>query len=202
MRFSTRAKPQGDRTHLTRGERPAPLLEVLSQRQPERHTGVGFELVLDPVVPQMAEQLVEVVDLPVQGGVGLRGGLQGPGPGQGLTVQVGYISPAPAVFLSPAPVVEYSSPVMAVFQTPAPVGGVHKQEDGDGLLQNIVEDLGKESRRGLRNGLREFSKVNNERALDVGALRRGTFKVRKQKVPEGCPDVIVRENSNEVDIES
>ena len=27
----------------------------------QRHTGVGFGLVLDPVVPQIAEQLVEVV---------------------------------------------------------------------------------------------------------------------------------------------
>ena len=50
----------------------------------------------------------------------------------------------------------------------------NQQEDGDGLLQNIVKDLGKESRRGLTDGLREFIKVDNERALGVGALRRGT----------------------------
>ena len=49
----------------------------------------------------------------------------------------------------------------------------NQQEDGDGLLQNIVKDLGKESRRGLTDGVREFIKVDNERALDVGALRRG-----------------------------
>ena len=47
----------------------------------------------------------------------------------------------------------------------------NQQENGDGLLRNIVKDLGKETRRGLTD-------VDNERALDVGALRRGkgTFK--------------------------
>ena len=43
----------------------------------------------------------------------------------------------------------------------------NQQEDGDGLLQNIVKNLGKESRRGLTGGLREFIKVDNERALDI-----------------------------------
>ena len=58
----------------------------------------------------------------------------------------------------------------------------------------------KESRKGLTNGLREFIKVDNERALDVGYLSRGTgtFQVRKPKVPEGCPEVIVRENADEL----
>ena len=72
----------------------------------------------------------------------------------------------------------------------------NQQEDGDGLLQNIVKNLGKESRRGLTDGLREFIKVDNERALDVGALRRGTgtFQVRKPKALEGGSDVIVRES--------
>ena len=80
----------------------------------------------------------------------------------------------------------------------------NQQEDGDGLLQNIVKDLGKESRRGLTDGLREFVKVDNERALDVGALRRGTgtFKVRKPKAPEGGSDVIVRESPDELTSES
>ena len=50
----------------------------------------------------------------------------------------------------------------------------NQQEDGDGLLQNIMTNLGKESRKGLTDGLREFIEVDNERALDVGALRRGT----------------------------
>ena len=38
----------------------------------------------------------------------------------------------------------------------------NQQEDGDGLLQNIVKDLGKENKRGLTGGLRDF-KVDNER---------------------------------------
>ena len=50
----------------------------------------------------------------------------------------------------------------------------NQQEDWDGLLQNIVTNLGKGSRKGLTDGLREFIWVDNERALDVGALRRGT----------------------------
>ena len=58
----------------------------------------------------------------------------------------------------------------------------NQQEDGDGL-QNIVTNLGKGSRKGLTDGLRDFIKVDNERALDVGAPHRGTgtFKVRTPK---------------------
>ena len=68
------------------------------------------------------------------------------------------------------------------------------------LQQNIAMDLGKESRKGLTDGLREFIKVDNERALDVGALRRGTgtLKVRKPKAPEGCSDATVRESPDEL----
>ena len=36
----------------------------------------------------------------------------------------------------------------------------NQQEDGDGLLQNIVTNLGKESRKALTDGLREFIKVD------------------------------------------
>ena len=32
----------------------------------------------------------------------------------------------------------------------------NQQEEGDGLLQNTVKDLSKESRKGLTDGLREF----------------------------------------------
>ena len=68
------------------------------------------------------------------------------------------------------------------------------------LQQNVAMDLGKESRKGLTDGLREFIKVDNERALDVGALRRGTgtLKVRKPKAPEGCSDARVRESPDEL----
>ena len=77
---------------------------------------------------------------------------------------------------------------------------VNQQEDGDCLIQNIVKDLGRESRRGLTDGLREFIGVENERALDVGAIRRGTgtVKVRKPKAEEGGSDVIVRERPDEL----
>ena len=65
--------------------------------------------------------------------------------------------------------------------------------------ESAVTNLGKESRKGLTDGLREFIKVDTERALDVGSLRRGTgtFQVRKPKVPEGCSDVRVREYPDE-----
>ena len=63
----------------------------------------------------------------------------------------------------------------------------NQQEDGDCLLQNVVANLGMGSRKGLTDGLREFIKVDSERALDVGSLRQGTgtFQVRKPKVAEG-----------------
>ena len=76
----------------------------------------------------------------------------------------------------------------------------NQQDDGDGLPQNIVTNLGQKSRKGLTDCLKEFVKVDNERALDVGELRRGTgtYKVRKPKAPEGDSDVIVRESLDEL----
>ena len=68
----------------------------------------------------------------------------------------------------------------------------NQQEDGDGLLQNIVNCV-----RRAEKVSRTACVVDNGRALDVGSLSRGTgtFQVRKPKVPEGCPEVIVRESS-------
>ena len=40
----------------------------------------------------------------------------------------------------------------------------NEQEDGDGLLQNIVKKLGMESTKGLTDCLREFIKIDNERS--------------------------------------
>ena len=74
------------------GGRPAPLVEPRPQEEIRRHKGVGFELVLDPVVPQLGQELVDEptvvsqpefqqhsveqnVDIPVRGGVGHRGDL-------------------------------------------------------------------------------------------------------------------------------
>ena len=47
-----------------------------------------------------------------------------------------------------------------------------------GLLQKFVRDPGKESRRGLTDGLRDFIRVDNHRALDVGA---GNLKFENRK---------------------
>ena len=40
-----------------------------------------------------------------------------------------------------------------------------QQEDGDGLIQNIVTNVGEESRQGLTEGLRNFIQFDNHRAL-------------------------------------
>ena len=61
----------------------------------------------------------------------------------------------------------------------------NQQEDGDGLLQNIVKNLGKESRKGLTDGLREFIRVAHERALDVGSLSRGTGSLSSEAESSG-----------------
>ena len=72
----------------------------------------------------------------------------------------------------------------------------NQQEDLDGLIQNIVTNLGKGSRKGLMEGLREIIKIDKERALEVGYLNlgMGTFEVRNPKGPEGCLEVTVRES--------
>ena len=42
----------------------------------------------------------------------------------------------------------------------------NQQEDGDGLIQNIVTNLGEESRQGPTEGSRNFKQVDNHRALE------------------------------------
>ena len=49
----------------------------------------------------------------------------------------------------------------------------NQQEDGDGFMQNIVTNLGEESRKGLTEGLRNFIQVDNHRALEVGYRNKG-----------------------------
>ena len=44
----------------------------------------------------------------------------------------------------------------------------NQQEDGDGLIQNIVTNLCEGSRKGLTEGLRKFTQVDNHHALEVG----------------------------------
>ena len=69
----------------------------------------------------------------------------------------------------------------------------NQQEDGDGLIQNIVTNHCEGSREGLTNGLRENIKIDHHRALEVGYLSQGlgNSKVRRPIVPEGCPKVTV-----------
>ena len=64
-----------------------------------------------------------------------------------------------------------------------------------------MKNFGKDSKKKVsRTACVNSFKDDNERALDVGSLSRGTgtFQVRKPKVPEGCPKVTVRENSDEL----
>ena len=76
----------------------------------------------------------------------------------------------------------------------------NQQEDGDGLIQNIVTNLCEVSRKGLAEGLRNFIQVDNHRAVEVGHLRKGlrSFKVRRRTAEEGYPEVPVRESPDEL----
>ena len=62
----------------------------------------------------------------------------------------------------------------------------NQQEYGDGLSQNIVKNLGLESRRGFTDGLRDFIEVDNERPGCWSAT------------PGHGTDVIVRESLDEL----
>ena len=75
----------------------------------------------------------------------------------------------------------------------------NQQEDGDGLIQNSVTNLCEESRKGLTEGLREFSQIDNHRALEVRHLKEGMGKleVRRPKGKGGYPEVLVRESPDE-----
>ena len=94
---------RGARSLLHLETRPAPVQEPRPQDGIQRHTGVGFELVLDPVVPQMAEQLVEVF-------------APAPAVFQASSSVVEHIASAPAVIQAPPPVVKFFAPLPAVFQ--------------------------------------------------------------------------------------
>ena len=118
--------------HALRGQaRPLPVMRQALVQEPrpqegfQRHTGVGFELVLDPVVSQMAEQLVEVVapapavfqaSSPVVEYIATA-----PSVFHVSTLVVEHTAPAPAVLQAPAPVVENIAPVQAVLRAPTPV---------------------------------------------------------------------------------
>ena len=134
--------------HALRGQtRPLPVTRQALVQEPrpqegfQRHTGVGFELVLDPVVSQMAEQLLEVVapapavfqaSSPAVEFFAPAPVVQAPTPVVEYiatapsvfhvsTLVVEHIAPAPAVLQAPAPVVENIAPVQAVLRAPTPV---------------------------------------------------------------------------------
>ena len=75
-----------------------------------------------------------------------------------------------------------------------------QQEDEDGFVQNIVTNLCDVSMKGVTEGLRNFTQVDNHRALEVGQLREGlrSIKVRRPKGEEGYPEVPVRESPDEL----
>ena len=73
----------------------------------------------------------------------------------------------------------------------------NQQEEGDGPSQNIVKDLGEGSRKGLTDGLREFVRSIMSVPLRLDTWTRAE-EVRMPKVPEGCPEVTVREDSVEL----
>ena len=54
----------------------------------------------------------------------------------------------------------------------------NQQDDGDGLVQNIVTNLGEVGRKCLAEGLRNFIQVDYHRALEVGHLREGLRSLR------------------------
>ena len=76
----------------------------------------------------------------------------------------------------------------------------NQQEDGGGLIQNIVTNLCEVSREGLTKSSRNFIQIDNHRALEVGHLREGLgpLRVRRPKREEGYPEVLVRESPDEL----
>ena len=74
----------------------------------------------------------------------------------------------------------------------------NQQEDGNGLIQNIVTNFSERSRSGVTEGLREFVQVDNHRPMEVGHLSEGlgTFRVRRPKGSEGYPEVTVELNAS------
>ena len=67
-------------------------------------------------------------------------------------------------------------------------------------LDATQQALGEGSREGLTNGLRECTKIDNHRALDVGYLNEGlgNFQVRRPQGSEGYLEVTVKESPDEL----
>ena len=75
----------------------------------------------------------------------------------------------------------------------------NQQKDGDSPIQSFVAGLCERSRKGIMEGLRNFIKVENHCALEVGHLKEGTriFQVRRPQFEEGSPEVSIREGPEE-----
>ena len=71
----------------------------------------------------------------------------------------------------------------------------NQQKDGDSTFQSIATGLCESIRKGIVEGLRNFIKVDNRCALEVGHLREGTrpFQVRRPKFKEECTEKAIRE---------
>ena len=78
----------------------------------------------------------------------------------------------------------------------------NQQKDGDSPIQSTLTGLCERSRKGELEGLRNFFKVDNHCALDVGHLNECTrsFEVRRPKFEEGTPgpEVSIREGPEEL----
>ena len=67
----------------------------------------------------------------------------------------------------------------------------NQQKDGDTPIQSIVTGLCERSRKGIMEGLRNFIKVDNHCALEVGHLREVQGLLRYE---EGCPEELTLRN--------
>ena len=76
----------------------------------------------------------------------------------------------------------------------------NQQEDGYGLIQSIVTCLCDRSRKGITEGPRNFVRVDNHCALEVGHQIEGprSFEVRRPKCEEGSPEVLIKEGPDEL----
>ena len=76
----------------------------------------------------------------------------------------------------------------------------NQQKDGDSSMQRIVTSLCERNKKSIMEGLRNFRKVDNHCALEVGHLKEGTrsFEARRPKFEEERPEVSITERPEEL----
>ena len=76
----------------------------------------------------------------------------------------------------------------------------NQPKDGESPVQSIATGLCERSRKGTREGLRNFIEVDNHSALDVGYLKEGTrsFEAQRPKCEEGGHEVSIRASPEEL----